>query len=131
MKEVRHPDAWHSGRPYSPAVEVGGWLYVSGHVPVTATGDTAGANGKEQAAQVLKNMQATLRAGGATLSDIVSTTVYLTDMADIAAVDEVYRETFGPGPHPSRTTVQISSLGRPDFHVEISAVARVSGAGRP
>ncbi len=131
MKEVRDPGAWESGRPYSPAVKVDGWLYVSGHVPVKPTGETAGVNGKEQTVQVLENLQGTLLAGGSSLTEVVSTTVYLTNMSDISAVDDVYREAFGTGPYPSRTTVQISSLGRPEFRVEISAVARVREANGP
>lgn len=126
---IRSAENWSSPRPYTPAVLLDGWLYVSGHVPADASGATAGVTAGEQARQVMKNIGHTLEAGGAVLGDIISTNVFLTDMHDIDDVDEVYREVFADSSVlPSRTTVQISSLGRPEWRVEISAVARLGAS---
>ncbi len=129
MRGTSSPENWSSTRPYSPAVIAGEWVYVSGHVPVDKEGVTSGANVTEQTRQVLENLERTLESAGVSRRDVVSTTVYLTDISDIDAVDAVYREFFlGSGSvFPSRTTVGIGALGRPDFRVEISAVAH-SGA---
>ncbi len=129
MKASRDPRNWTSTRPYSPAVVVDGWAYLSGHVPVDQAGTTDGDDGAQQAAAVLRNLDYTLESAGATRRDIVATTVYLTHMGDIDSVDAAYREFFAGCVLPSRTTVQIAALGRPEFRVEISAVARLA-AGR-
>ena len=112
-------------RPYSPAVIVGEWVYVSGHVPVDQSGATCGSNGAEQAIRVLGNLENTLESAGASLADVVSTTVYLTDIALIDDIDTAYRAFFQGHPYPSRTTVEVAALGRSDFSVEISAIARL------
>lgn len=130
MKATRDPRNWASIRPYSPAVVVDGWAYLSGHVPVDGTGATDGADGAEQTAAVLRNLNHTLDSAGAARGDVVTTTVYLTHMGDIDSVDAVYREFFGEGVLPSRTTVEIAALGRPEFRVEISAVARIGSGSR-
>lgn len=129
MKAARDPRNWASTRPYSPAVVVDGWAYLSGHVPVDGAGATDGSDGVQQTAAVLRNLGYTLDSVGCGPPDVVVTTVYLTQMDDIDAVDAVYREFFGEGVLPSRTTVQISALGRPEFRVEISAVARLGAGG--
>ena len=124
MRQIRSQQNWKSDRPYSSGVLAGGLAFLAGHVPVDATGQTAGRDAREQSAAVLANLDRTLAAGGMCRDDIVSTVVYLMDMADIDALDDAYREFFGPsGPYPSRTTVQISSLGRSEFLVEVSAIA--------
>lgn len=124
MREVRSHENWKSDRPYAPAIAAGGMLFLAGHVPVDSTGGTVLGDSRTQAVAVLKNLDRTLRAGGFTRNDIVATTVYLTDMAGIGGLDQAYREFFGAeGPYPSRTTVEISSLGRAEFTVEISAIA--------
>lgn len=124
MQQLRSQANWKSDRPYASGVLAGGLAFLSGHVPVDGSGQTAGRDAREQSAAVLANLDRTLTAGGMSRDDMVSTVVYLTNMADIDALDDAYREYFGStGPYPSRTTVQISSLGRADFLVEISAVA--------
>lgn len=124
MQPIRSQENWKSDRPYSSGVLAGGFAFLAGHVPVDATGQTAGRDAGEQSAAVLANLDRTLAAGGLARDSIVSTVVYLTDMADIDALDEAYRGYFGPtGAYPSRTTVQVSSLGRADFLVEVSAIA--------
>lgn len=132
MKAIRDPRNWASPRPYSPAVVVDGWLHLSGHVPVDQTGATSGGDGAEQTTQVLHNLEHTLDAAGASRADVVATTIYLTDISDIDAVDGAYREFFAQRPYPARTTIEVSALGRPDFRVEISAIARLpDGHPRP
>lgn len=129
MRPARDLRNWTSTRPYSPAVVVDGWAYLSGHVPVDGTGATDGADAAQQTAAVLRNLDYTLDSAGAARGDVVTTTVYLTHMVDIDSVDAAYREFFGDGVLPSRTTVEIAALGRPEFRVEISAVARIGGGG--
>lgn len=130
-------EVWHSGRPYSPAVSTGEWIYVSGQVPVRADGSTAGTSVEEQVAQVMQNVRLNLESAGGQMAEVVSTQVFLTHIADIAAIDAAYREAFGDAVLPSRTTVEVSRLGKPEFRVEISAVAHrragreTKGASRP
>lgn len=123
MTSIRNPDNWASTRPYSPAIVTGRWAHLSGHVPVDESGATAGTTTAEQSAQVLRNLDRTLASAGGTSADIVATTVYLTDIGEIDALDEAYRAYFGDGPYPARTTVEVSALGRAEFRVEISAIA--------
>lgn len=126
MQQIRSQDNWKSPRPYAAGVVAGETVFLAGHVPVDATGDPVRGNSRAQSAAVLANLERTLAAGGLGREAIASTTVYLTDMSDIDGLDEAYRDFFGSeGPFPSRTTVQISSLGRPEFTVEISAIAVV------
>lgn len=115
-------------RAYSPVVRVGDAIYVSGQVPVTGDGTVVTGSAGDQAAQVLRNIATCLEAGGATVSDVVAMTVYLIDISDIDAIDTTFRDFFPDGTYPTRTTVQIAALGRPEFHVEISAIAATSSA---
>lgn len=122
----------HLARPqraYTPVVRVGEWIYVSGQVPVTRDGTIVTSSTADQAEQVLSNIAAGLEAGGGTMSDVVSMTVYLTDISDINVIDAVFREHFDNATYPTRTTVQVAALGREEFRVEISAVA-VTNSGR-
>lgn len=130
MRGVRDPRNWASSRPYSPAVVVGDWVHLSGHVPVDQAGVTSGADGAQQTAQVLANLEHTLQRAGASRADVVATTIYLTDISDIDDVDAAYAAFFGDGPYPARTTVEVSALGRADFRVEISAIARIGDGDR-
>lgn len=131
MKATRDPRNWSSTRPYSPAVVIDGWAHLSGHVPVDRAGATDGDDGEQQTAAVMRNLDYTLSSAGAARGDVVATTVYLTHMADIDSVDAVYREFFSGGVLPSRTTVEVAALGRPDFRVEISAIARLGAGSGP
>ena len=105
---------------YSPGVRAGDFLFVSGQVPRDPkSGATIGSDVVEQTRQVISNLQSVLVAGGATLSDVVSVTVYL-DSPDLwGAFNGVYRELM-PQPYPTRTAIGVSLRG---FLVEISAVA--------
>ncbi len=108
--------------PYSQAVTAGGFVYTSGQIPIDpGTGQFVAGGIAEQTAQVLRNLAEVLRAAGAELSDVVKTTVYLADMGDFAAMNEVYAGFFPENP-PARSTVQAARLPR-DARVEIDAVA--------
>ena len=128
--EPIHPSSgWRSASPYSPAVRAGGFLFVSGHVPVDPlTGFTVGEDIRAQTRQTLDNIRRTLEAAGVGPDRIVKTTVFLTNIADFAAMNAVYREFFA-GALPARSTVEVSALGRPEFRVEIEAVALVGEPG--
>lgn len=108
--------------PYSQAVQAGGTVYVSGQLPINpATGEFAGADIRAQARQSLENIKAILAAAGADMAHVVKTTVLLQDMADFAAMNEVYAEYFSE-PYPARAAFQVAKLPK-DALVEIEAVA--------
>lgn len=110
--------------PYSQAIRAGNLLFVSGQIPLDpATGELVGATAAEQARQVLRNLQAVIEAGGATLSQVVKTTIFLTDLTQFAEVNAVYAEFF-PSQPPARSTVQVAALPR-GAQVEIEAIAVV------
>jgi 2-iminobutanoate/2-iminopropanoate deaminase len=109
--------------PYSPAVKAGGFIYVSGQVPVDpATNQAQLGDVAVETRQVLKNIEANLAACGATMADVVRCTVYLTNIADFAAMNAVYAEVFGDA-KPARTTIGVASLPLPGARVEIDAIA--------
>jgi 2-iminobutanoate/2-iminopropanoate deaminase len=108
--------------PYSQAVEVNGVIYTAGQVALDPkSGELVGRTAAEQTEQVLKNLGAVLAAAGASLQDVVKTTVYLADMGEFAAMNEVYARHFGRH-KPARSTVQAARLPK-DARVEIDAVA--------
>lgn len=129
MESFRSPHAPRPKRPYSSGIRVGPWCHLSGHVPTDHDGRCQGRTAAEQAAVILTNLENTLSGTGGTRRDIVSTSVFLTDISDIDEIDAVYREFFAGQTLPARTTVQISALGKPEFRVEISAVAYRSNTG--
>jgi 2-iminobutanoate/2-iminopropanoate deaminase len=96
-------------------------LYCSGQVPLDpATGEIVGSNASEQTAQVLKNLSAVINAGGANLSQVVKTTIYVKSMDDFSAVNEVYGSFFSE-PYPARATVEVARLPK-NVLVEIDAI---------
>jgi 2-iminobutanoate/2-iminopropanoate deaminase len=108
--------------PYSQAVVAGGLVYTSGQIPIDpATGQFVEGGVREQTAQVLRNLSGVLEAAGSSLARVVKTTVFLADMDDFAAMNEVYAGFFPEGP-PARSTVQAARLPR-DARVEIDVVA--------
>jgi 2-iminobutanoate/2-iminopropanoate deaminase len=108
--------------PYSQAVVADNVVYTAGQVALDPTsGELVGTSVAEQTEQVLKNIAAVLAASGASLGQVVKTTVYLADMADFAAMNEVYARHFG-GHRPARSTVQAAGLPK-GARVEIDAVA--------
>ena len=110
--------------PYSQAVVTDGWVFCSGQIPIDpASGQLVQGDIIDQTRQVLANLQHVLAAAGATFDDVIRTTVYLADMNDFAAMNEVYATVFA-SPAPARSTVQAARLPR-DARVEIDVVARV------
>jgi 2-iminobutanoate/2-iminopropanoate deaminase len=108
--------------PYALAVEAGTTVYLSGNLPIRPdTGELAGTNIESQTRQVLDNIVAVLAACGLGPDAVVKTTVFLTDLADFAAMNAVYARCFGDTP-PARSTVQVAGLPR-DARVEIEAIA--------
>ena len=110
--------------PYSQAIVVDGMAYTAGQVALDPrTGELVGKTVAEQTEQVLKNLSAVLTAAGSSLGQVVKTTVYLADMADFAAMNEVYARHFGTH-KPARSTVQAAGLPKA-ARVEIDAIAVV------
>jgi len=107
--------------PYSQAVEVGDFLFLSGQIPLDAEGKRVQGDIVVQTIQVLENLKAVLGAAGLSLNQVVKTTVFLTDMSDFAEMNRVYAEFF-PERCPARTTVQVVSLPR-GVAIEIEAIA--------
>jgi len=108
--------------PYSQAVEAGGFVFLSGQIPLDpATGAMVEGGVEAQAERVMENLGAVLAAAGLGFDAVVRTTVYLADLGDFAKVNEVYGRRFPKDP-PARATVQVAALPR-GARVEIDAVA--------
>lgn len=123
---VSTPEAPAAIGPYSQAVRVGDTLYTSGQIPIDpATGNIIEGGIAEQTTRVLENLKAVLVAAGADFSRVVKTTVFLKDMKDFAAMNEVYGRYFAPEGvvPPARSTVQVAALPK-DALVEIECIAR-------
>ena len=104
------PNAPAVAGPYSPAVRAGDWIVLAGQVPLDpATGTLVPGDAAAQAQQVIANIVAVLTDCGAALTDVAKTTVFVTDLGDFAAVNEVYAATFGDH-RPARSTVQVAAL---------------------
>lgn len=126
MKAVRTDGAPAPVGPYSQAIEHGGWVFASGQVPLDpATGKLVGGDIEAQTRAVLANLKAVLEAGGASFSNVVRTTIYLTDLADFPRVNAVYGEHFSNEPQPARATVQVAALPL-GAEIEIDAIAAVA-----
>ncbi|QYO66438.1 RidA family protein [Leptolyngbya sp. 7M] len=110
--------------PYSQAIKVSGMVFCSGQIPIdVSTGEFVSEDVAEQTEQVLKNLSAVLEAAGSSLGNVVKTTVFLADMNDFAAMNEVYGRFFDLN-KPARATVQAARLPR-DARVEIDCIATV------
>ncbi len=109
--------------PYSPAVRAGDFIYVSGQVPVDPlTNQTVLGDIQQETRQVLNNISRILEGCGASRADVVKCQVYLSDVKDFAAMNEVYTEFFGDA-KPARTTIGVAALPLPGAKVEIDAIA--------
>ena len=108
--------------PYSQAIAAGGLLFVSGQLPLDpATGQMAQGDIRALTHQVMRNIGAVVEAAGASLNAVVRCTIYLADLNDFGAVNEVYGTYFTP-PAPARATVEVARLPR-DARIEIDAIA--------
>ena len=114
--------------PYSQAVRAGDLVFASGQIPIDpATGEFVAGGVAEQTEQVLRNLTAVFEAAGVGMNQIVKTTVFLADMDDFTAMNEVYGRFFSVEP-PARATVQAARLPR-DARVEIEAIAVIGNRG--
>ncbi len=112
--------------PYSQANSVGGFLFTAGQIPLDPVSmEVVGETAPEQARQALMNAQEVIKAGGLSLDDVVKVTVFILDMGQFAAINEVYKEFFGERP-PARSVVEVSRLPK-DVLVEIEMIAYGAG----
>lgn len=120
---IATPAAPNAIGPYSQAVRAGNTVYVSGEIAIDPRTNQVMANAsiEEQTRRALENIRAILAAAGLTMEDIVSTTVYLTDINEFDRMNQVYAGFFKSAP-PARATVQVARLAR-DVKIEISAIA--------
>lgn len=109
--------------PYSQAIAANGFLFISGQLGVTPSGEFAGADVKSQAQRSLQNLQAILSEAGLGFESVVKTTIFLADIADFAAVNEIYAEFFNE-PYPARSTVAVKTLPKGGL-VEIELIAAI------
>ena len=108
--------------PYSQAIEAGGFVFVSGQIPlIPATGELVEGSVEVQTARVLENLKAILEAAGSSLESVVKTTVYITNMDDFAKVNGIYGQYFQENP-PARVCVEVSKLPKGAL-VEIECIA--------
>jgi len=124
MRFVATKDAPQAIGPYSQGVIANGFLYTAGQIALDpATGEIVGADVKAQTDRVMRNLAAILQAAGSSLQQVVKTTVFLADMGDFPAMNEVYAKHFGEH-RPARSTVAVRTLPK-SVLVEIDVVALV------
>lgn len=122
MKQISTQNAPAAIGPYSQAIEVNGFVYASGQLPLDpATGAFPEGGVKEQTRQSILNVKAILEEAGLALSNVVKTTVYLADMGDFAAMNEVYSQFFAQ-PFPARSAIAVKALPNGAL-VEVEVVA--------
>lgn len=123
MKVVQTNQAPAAIGPYSQGIVVNNMFFSSGQIPLTAEGDLLQGDVKEQTHQVFKNLKAVLKEAGASLETVVKATVFIKNMDDFAAVNEVYGEYFSIH-KPARSCVEVARLPK-DVLVEIEVIALV------
>jgi len=122
MRTISTDQAPQAIGPYSQAVVANGMVFVSGQIPLDpATMELVGANAAEQTERVLKNLKGALEAAGSGMNQVIKTTVFLKDMNDFQAMNEVYATHFGDH-RPARAAVEAARLPK-DVLVEIEAIA--------
>jgi 2-iminobutanoate/2-iminopropanoate deaminase len=124
LRRVHTEDAPAAIGPYSQGIIVGDLVFTAGQIPLDPpTMQIVGTDITEQTDRALKNLSAILESAGASLSTVVKTTVFLTDMGEFSAMNEVYARWFGEH-RPARSAVEVSRLPK-DVKVEIEAIARI------
>ena len=119
---ISAPDAPKAMGAYSPAIKAGNLLFISGQIPIDpSTGNLVTGDITAQADRAMRNVTALLRAAGVGFEHVVRTTVFLADMNDFAAMNEVYSR-YIVDPPPARATVQVARLPR-DVKIEVDAIA--------
>ena len=122
MKAIHTNNAPAAIGPYSQAIEVNGFVFASGQIPINpATGDFVKGGIKEQTKQALTNASNILKEAGTDLSHVVKTTVYMADMGDFAAMNEIYAQFFNE-PYPARSAVAVKALPKGAL-VEVEVLA--------
>lgn len=124
MKIIATSAAPQAIGPYSQAIVTDNWVFTSGQIPLTASGEKVGGDIAVQTEQVFDNLEAVLAGAGSALAQVASVTVYMTDLAQFAEMNAVFARRFG-NHRPARSTVQVVALPT-GAHVEIAAVARIS-----
>jgi 2-iminobutanoate/2-iminopropanoate deaminase len=124
MKIVQTNKAPQAIGPYSQAVQVGNFLFASGQIPLTPSGELVEGNIQEQTHQVLKNITALLAEADAKLENVVKTTLFIKNMDDFVAINEVYGQYFDTH-KPARSTVEVARLPK-DVGIEIEVIANLS-----
>ncbi|MBL8443277.1 MAG: deaminase [Zoogloeaceae bacterium] len=124
MKIIATSAAPQAIGPYSQAIVTDNWVFTSGQIPLTASGEKVGGDIAVQTEQVFDNLEAVLAGAGSALAQVASVTVYMTDLAQFADMNAVFARRFG-NHRPARSTVQVVALPT-GAHVEIAAVARIS-----
>lgn len=124
MKYVATDKAAAAIGPYSQGVVSGDMFYSSGQIPLTPAGEIAGDSIADQAHQIFANLKAVLAEAGSSLGHVIKTTVFLKDMNDFAALNEIYASYFGDH-KPARSTVEVARLPK-DVKVEIEVIAKVN-----
>jgi len=112
--------------PYNQAIRAGNFIYCSGQIAINPSNNKINCLGdiKGETTQVLKNLKAVLNAGGASLEDVIKTTIFLTDLNNFQIVNDIYSEFFQNEPSPARACVEVSSLPK-DVLIEIDCVAYI------
>jgi 2-iminobutanoate/2-iminopropanoate deaminase len=124
LRRVHTEDAPAAIGPYSQGIIVGDLVFTAGQIPLDPpTMQIVGTDITEQTDRALKNLSAILESAGASLSTVVKTTVFLADMGEFSAMNEVYARWFGEH-RPARSAVEVSRLPK-DVKVEIEAIARI------
>ena len=122
-RSVQTPDAPRPVGPYSQAVAFGDWIFVSGQIPLDpATGAVVEGEIEVQVERVLANLRAILDAAGASLAQVVKTTVFLADLSDFPRMNAVYAQHFNTSPAPARSTIEAGRLPL-GVKIEIDAIA--------
>lgn len=122
MKALHSDNAPKAVGPYSQAIEANGFVFASGQLPIDpATNAFVEGGVKEQTRQSLTNAQSVLKAAGLDLSHVIKTTVFLSDMADFSAMNEVYAEFFNE-PYPARSAIAVKTLPK-NALVEVECIA--------
>ena len=122
-KAISTPNAPAALGPYSQAIEINGMIFLSGQLPIDpATGEFVAGGIKEQTLQIFKNIEAILKVADMTLDNVVKTTVFLTNMADFADMNEVYASQF-TGTFPARSAFAVKTLPKnADIEIEVIAM---------
>ena len=123
-KALKSPQAPQAIGPYSQAIETSGLVFVSGQIPMDSQGRLVEGAIEAQTERCLLNIGEILKEAGLGLADVVKTTVYMTDLSQFSAMNEVYARHF-KSPYPARATVQVLALPK-GVSIEIEAVAAIS-----